>query len=655
MRLNVKAISTHLLAVVLAVLTAISGWSLTASAAVTPDFRQLNASQIVAEMGAGWNLGNQLEASINGVPGEASWNNPVITPALIQTVKAAGFKTIRIPVSYLNLIGSAPDYTINTAWLDRIKAVVDYAYDEGLYVIINIHGDGYKTVQGSWLIVDSSNQTTIKAKYQKVWEQIANKFADYDERLIFESMNEVFDGDYNTPNTAFYPNLNAYNQIFVDTVRLSGGNNSARWLLVPGWNTTIDYTVGNYGFVMPTDQHRSPTIPSTEKRIMISVHYYSPWDFAGEESGNITQWGATATNPSKKSTWGQEDFLEAQIKSVYDKFVVDGYPAVIGEFGSVDKSNLDSTNSTYREIFAKALTSTAKKYGSIPVYWDNGYNGQFGFGLFNRYDHTVTQQGIIDAIMSGMEGVPTGNNSTITPTAATFDKKTVNQADIDVTMTLNGNTLSSIKNGQAALVSGTDYTVSGSTVTINKAYLAAQAEGTTTLTFNFSAGSAKAIAISVVDTTLSGSGSIKLQMYNGNTTAATNTLNPKIKIVNTGSSAVSLSSVKVRYYYTVDGDKPQSFFCDWSNADCANITNAFTKLSTPKTNADYYAEIGFTSGAGSLAAGQSIDIQLRISKNDWSNYMQTNDYSFDATNVSFVDWNKATAYIGGVLNWGIEP
>lgn len=653
MRLNVKAIGICLFAVVFAAFTAISSWGTTATAAATSDFRQLNASQIVPEMGAGWNLGNQLEASNNGVPSETAWNNPAITQSLIQTVKAAGFKTIRIPVSYLNMIGSAPNYTINTAWLDRIKAVVDYAYNEGLYVIINMHGDGYKTVTGSWLIVDSTNQTAIRAKYQKAWEQIANKFASYGERLIFESMNEEFDGNYNTPNLSFYTNLNAYNQIFVDTVRQTGGNNNSRWLLIPGWNTTIDYTVGDYGFVMPTDQYRSSAIPSSEKRIMISVHYYSPWDFAGEESGNITQWGATA-NPSKKSTWGQEDYMESQIKSVYDKFVVNGYPAVIGEFGSVDKSSMDSTNGTFREIYAQTLASTAKKYGSIPVYWDNGYNGQFGFGLFNRNDNTVTQQGIINAIMSGMQIVP-ANNSTITPTTATFDKKSGNQADINVTMTLNGNTLSSIKNGTAALVSGTDYTVSGSTVTIKKAYLAAQAEGTTTLTFSFSAGASKAIAISIVDTTLSGSGSIKVQMYNGNTTAASNTLNPKIKLVNTGSSAVSLSSVKVRYYYTVDGDKPQSFFCDWSSAGCANITNTFTKLSTPKTNADYYSEIGFTSSAPSLAAGQSIEIQLRISKNDWTNYTQTNDYSFDASDTAYVDWNKTTAYIGYVLNWGIEP
>lgn len=399
---KVKSFRVYLLSMVFVFTTAISGWSPVVSAAETADFTSLNASQIVFEMGAGWNLGNQLEASSNGTPSETAWGNPTVTQALIQKVKAAGFKTIRIPVSYLNYIGSAPGYTINSIWLNRVKTVVDYAYNEGLYVIINMHGDGYNSVTGSWLLVNSSDQTTIRAKYQKAWQQIANTFVNYDEHLIFESMNEEFDGTYGTPNTTYYSNLNAYNQIFVDTVRQTGGNNSARWLLIPGWNTNIDYTVGNYGFVLPTDNFRSSSIPSSEKRIMISVHYYSPWDFAGEESGTITQWGASAANTSKKSTWGQEDYLDSQLKSTYDKFVTQGYPVVVGEFGSIDKTAFDSTNNTYRAEFAKAVSGAAKKYSSVPIYWDNGHNGQYGFGLFNRSNNTITQQGIIDAIMSVM-------------------------------------------------------------------------------------------------------------------------------------------------------------------------------------------------------------------------------------------------------------
>lgn len=246
-------------------------------------------------------------------------------------------------------------------------------------------------------------------------------------------------------------------------------------------------------------------------------------------------------------------------------------------------------------------------------------------------------------------------NSTINPTSAAFDKNTANQADIPVTLTLNGNTLAGIKNGSAALVSGTDYTVSGTIVTIKKAYLAAQPVGTTTLTFNFSAGASATLAVTVSNTTPGGSGSIKVQQYNSIVAATTNSLSPRIKLTNTGTSAVTLSDVKLRYYYTIDGDKGQSFWCDWSHVGSSNVTGSFVAMATPKTGADHYLEIGFTSGAGSLAAGASIEIQIRVNKSDWTNYTQTGDYSFDPTDTAYVDWSKTTGYIAGILQWGIEP
>ncbi|EWM18825.1 glycoside hydrolase family 5 protein [Kutzneria sp. 744] len=386
------------LAALLAVAASASGLATQASAGTAP---RSSASQIVADMGAGWNLGNQLEANANGYPSETAWGLPTVTQALIDKVKAAGFKTIRIPVSYLNDIGAGPNYTISSSWLNRIQQVVDYAYNRGLYVLINMHGDGYKSVTGSWLICDSSAQTTIKAKYQKAWQQISAKFQNYDQHLIFESMNEEFTGQYGNPTQPCYSNINSYNQTFVDTVRKTGGNNTARWLLIPGWNTNIDYTTGNYGFALPTDQYRSSSIPGSEKRIMISVHYYDPWDFTGTDSGAITQWGRAATNPAKKSTWGQEDYLDAQLKKTYDKFVTKGYPVVVGEYGSIDKSSFDSSSNKYRADYAHAVVATAKKYGAATVYWDNGANGQYGFGLFDRKSYAVTHQEIINAIMSG--------------------------------------------------------------------------------------------------------------------------------------------------------------------------------------------------------------------------------------------------------------
>lgn len=414
-----RKVGLTLVAAMLAFAGSVSGVTRQASADAVV---QLNASQLVADMGAGWNLGNSLEANANGIPSETAWGNPVVTQALVDRVRAAGFKTIRIPISYLGNIGAGPNYTISSSWLNRIQEVVNYAYNRGMYVLINMHGDGYKTVNGSWLICDSSNQTTIKDKYQKVWQQVATRFQTYGEKLILESMNEEFDGQYGNPTQPCYSNINAYNQIFVDTVRRTGGNNSSRWLLVPGWNTNIDYTVGNYGFVIPTDQYRSSSIPANEQRIMISVHYYDPWDFTGEENSTITQWGPNATSPSRKSTWGQQDYMDGQLKKVRDTFVARGYPVFVGEYGSIDKTSADSSNNRYRADYARTLVASAKKYGAATAYWDNGYNGQYGFGLFNRSSNTVTQQGIIDAIMSAVGTTPTNPPATtppVTPPATT--------------------------------------------------------------------------------------------------------------------------------------------------------------------------------------------------------------------------------------------
>mgnify|MGYP004663394975 CR=1 FL=1 len=382
-------------------------------------FQDLNQSQITEAMGAGWNLGNQLEASKDGTPIETAYGNPVVSESLIKAVKKAGFRSIRIPVSYLSKIGSEPDYTIDSAWLDRVQQVVDMCVDNDLYAIINMHGDGYTTVEGGWLYCgkDDAQQEQIKAKYKACWKQIAMRFQSYDEHLIFESMNEEFDGNYGNPPAKAYANINAYNQIFVDTVRQTGGNNDKRWLLIPGWNTNINYTADNYGFQLPTDSYRSKDIEAAEQRLMISVHYYDPWDFCGTENGSVTQWGDAVTDSSKKASWGDESYLKSQFQKLQKVFVQKGYPVVIGEYGSIDKSTDDSVNAASRVEFARKVCSYAKTDGLIPVYWDNGYNGQYGFGIFNRYNSQVTQQGIIDAIMD-VYGSGTTTSTPKTTTAA---------------------------------------------------------------------------------------------------------------------------------------------------------------------------------------------------------------------------------------------
>ena len=378
----------------------------------TTSFEDLNQSQIVEAMGPGWNLGNQLESVTDNVPEETNWGNPVITEKLIQSVKAAGFKSIRIPVSYFAKIDDDKDYTIDSKWLDRVQEVVDYCIKNDLYAVINIHGDGYNTIDGGWLLCNGKNQTEIKKKYKKVWKQIAERFKNYDEHLLFESMNEEFDGSYSEPNKEYYQNINDYNQIFVDTVRKTGDNNTKRWLIIPGWNTNIDYTTGDYGFKLPTDQYRDKSIDKEEQRIMISVHYYSPWDFCGGENGVITQWGNEADDPSKTSTTCDETYMKNQLNLMKTTFADKGYPVFIGEYGSIDKTSYDSENEYYRAYFARKLCQLSRKNGCIPMYWDNGYNGVHGFGLFDRTTCEITQPVIIDAIMEGF-GQKASQNSTL--------------------------------------------------------------------------------------------------------------------------------------------------------------------------------------------------------------------------------------------------
>lgn len=368
--------------------------SATAVAAEKNDWDELDQTAITAAMGMGWNLGNQLEANSNGVPSETAWGNPVIKEELFKAVKDAGFSTVRIPVSYLSMIGEGPDYKIDETWLNRVQEVVDYAINNELYVVMNIHGDGYYSVNGGWILCVDENQDEIKAKFKAVWTQIADRFKDYDEHLIFESMNEVFDGTYGNPNPTGYENINAYNQIFVDAVRDTGSNNTKRWLLVPGWNTNIQHTTSE-SFVIPQDTK----CESDSNRIMISVHYYDPYNFTLDEnmSSATTQWGQYATE--NFDNWGQQDYVDSQMKLLNDKFTSQGYPVIIGEMGVQNKSHVYDKHNEFRRYWNEYVVKAAKANSCIPVYWDNGWNGDKGFGLFNRLNYEVTHPEIIEGIM----------------------------------------------------------------------------------------------------------------------------------------------------------------------------------------------------------------------------------------------------------------
>lgn len=267
---------------------------------------------------------------------------------------------------------------------------------------------------------------------------------------------------------------------------------------------------------------------------------------------------------------------------------------------------------------------------------------------FNQGQDPVLKVKIVDSTP--------GTNAVISPVNATFDKATTPSQDINVSLTLNGRQLTSITKGNATLISGQNYTASSSAVVLNHSYLATLPLGQNVLTFHFNGGNDAVLTVNVVDSTVTvPAGDLTIQSFNGNTSASTNGVSPKFKLINSGNSAIPLSDVKLRYYYTIDGEEAQSFWSDWASMGSANVTSNFVKLATPVAGADHYLEVGFTSAAGSLNAGQSAEVQARFSKNNWTNYTQTNDYSFKASGSQFANHDKVTGYVNGQLVWGIEP
>ncbi|MGC5772893.1 glycosyl hydrolase [Paenibacillus pabuli] len=254
-----------------------------------------------------------------------------------------------------------------------------------------------------------------------------------------------------------------------------------------------------------------------------------------------------------------------------------------------------------------------------------------------------------------VDSIP-GANAVISPANATFDKAVNLAQDISVSLTLNGKQLTSITNGNYTLVLGQDYTASNSGVVLGKSYLSTLSLGQHAITFHFNGGNNAVLTVNAVDSSVSvPSGDLTIQAFNGNTSSSTNGISPHFKVMNSGDAPIQLSDVKLRYYYTIDGEEAQSFWSDWASIGSANVTSKFVKLATPVAGADYVLEVGFTSSAGMLNAGQSAEIQARFSKNNWSNYNQANDYSFKASASQFVNNEQVTGYINDQLAWGNEP
>jgi endoglucanase len=340
-----------------------------------------NAVQLAAKFKLGWNLGNTLEA----IGGETAWGNPHVTQALIDKVKASGFTAVRIPCSW-DQYADQSSAKIKDAWLDRVKQVVQYCVNDGLYVILNIHWDG------GWLEnnITTSAQSGVSAKQKAFWEQIATKMRDFDEHVMFASANEP-----NASDGASVSVLLSYHQTFVNAVRSTGGRNTYRTLVVQGPSTNIGYT--------STLMNALPTDP-TPNRLMVEIHYYEPFQFTALSTDApwgkmFYYWGQdnhSTIEPSRSATWGEEDFLLAEFPKMKAKFVDKGVPVIVGEFGAYRRTiPLDmAKHQASVDYWLTLVTRQAIANGCEPFFWETG-------GMISRTNYSVIDQRTLDALLEG--------------------------------------------------------------------------------------------------------------------------------------------------------------------------------------------------------------------------------------------------------------
>lgn len=327
---------------------------------IAEKMRNITSQQLVEDMTFGWNLGNTLDVCQADRDGdgkvnehveagekvdETLWGNPKATKELFTSLKKNGVNAVRIPVTWRDHMDS--NGNIDREWMDRVQQVVDYAYSQGMYVIINVHHDGGGDPKfGAWIIEESQkNYNTFLRKYKNVWKQIAERFKNYSDYLIFESMNEVgFDTLYNKNKADAYNLINKINQDFVDIIRATGGNNAKRHLLIAGYYTDIERTCDSL-YKMPDDK---------AGRCILSVHYYTPWDFCTCDI---------------KHTWGTKSEvrqMETLIGKMKKNFVDKGIPVIIGEYAA---SGSDLSSCIF---FIEKLNKLCSDYGIATFIWDNG-------------------------------------------------------------------------------------------------------------------------------------------------------------------------------------------------------------------------------------------------------------------------------------------
>lgn len=408
-------------------------------------------------MAPGWNLGNTFDGfDTNGDKGEESWGNPIVTKELIKTIKTQGFNSIRMPFTSVMRTGDAPDYKIDPKFLARYAEVVNWALEEDLYVMINLHHDSWNW--GGNIGADWDNGASM-ARYKAIWTQLANYFKDYPDKVCFESLNEP---QYWFGEVADQIKINTeVNEVFYNIVRKSGGNNTKRMLVLPTLNTNDSQD--------KCDALYNAIKGFNDKNIIATFHYYGYWPF----SVNIA--GATTFDEIVIKE------LEDAFNRVHNTFTKNGMGVICGEYGLLAfDSSLDAVEHGEVLKYFEYINYYAKEKDITMMLWDNGQH-------LNRKTYTWSDQSLYDVIKASQT-----SRSSYATSDRIFIKESEKQEDVVMKLTLNGNTLKAIADSKRELVLGKDYTYANETVTFKGDYIkGALTEGygiNETLTLKFSAG-----------------------------------------------------------------------------------------------------------------------------------------------------------------------
>ena len=327
----------------------------------------LTPQMVFETIGPGWNMGNHMDAISNGIAAETVWGNDKCTQATFERVKAAGFQAVRICTTWEGHIGEAPAYLIEEKWIGRVEEIVGYAEKAGLVAIVNTHHDESYWQDISKCYNNPTQNEKVKEEIFTFWTQVANRFKDKGEWLIFESFNEIQDGGWGW-SAAFqadpqkqYDVLNGWNQVFVDAVRATGGNNATRWLGVPGYAASPTFTIP--GLVVPKDY-------TSANRLMVAVHDYDPYNYTLNDP-LVRRFGHTAER-SLRCAEDDEAGLRWTFDQLKQTYIDKGIPVYLGEMGCSRHADADYPfQKYYMEYFCKAAADRG-----LPMFlWDNGASG----------------------------------------------------------------------------------------------------------------------------------------------------------------------------------------------------------------------------------------------------------------------------------------